>query len=75
MWEIGGAMSREQQSRMCRACGTRVLAERQAFGCMEFAVHAIVCLFTAGLWLPVMLIHLGASLASGFKCQRCGRKV
>lgn len=68
-------MSREQQSRYCRSCGENVLAERQAFGCLEFAVHAIVCVVTAGLWLPVLVLHAVACMAGGFKCQRCGRKV
>ncbi len=37
-------------------------------------LHLVLSLFTCGLWLPVWLIIVLASIG-GYRCSKCGSKV
>lgn len=63
-------MAFEESSGYCRQCGERVAVRRRRFGVVG---HAILCVLTVGLWLPVAaLAWLATPMA--WRCSRCGAR-
>lgn len=69
----------------CRKCRQKTRFERDAeapeikgFGCLG---HAVLCVLTLGLWLPVALILVGLGMIGNsartvgvrYRCTGCGR--
>lgn len=65
-------MSKKTQ-KYCKNCKQNVLAEKQSLSGGIHVVHALISLFSCGVWLLVWLIH--AIIASGgYRCTRCGSR-
>lgn len=58
-----------QRSRYCRYCDRRVLAEAQN---PDYGMHAVLSLFTCGLWLGVYVCLVLIRYYPKYRCQRCG---
>ena len=52
--------------RYCPVCKATVAAEKQP---TNTALHVVLCLATAGLWIPVWIIWSGMK---GYACRTCG---
>lgn len=63
-----------QRQAYCPTCGEHRLAEKESLDGAIHIIHALITLFSCGLWAVVWLIH--ALSASGpWRCQRCGADI
>jgi hypothetical protein len=78
-WRLGRAqitmdrMAHEQIQDYCNLCGKLTLFTRETY-VVPHALHALITLFLAGIWLPVWILHALANSRSSvpFRCAQCG---
>lgn len=63
-------MATQETQKFCKNCNKKVLARRQS---TNHILQLLLCLFTAGLWLPIWILH--SIRIGGWRCIYCGSKI
>ena len=64
-------MGKDTKRKMCGYCGQYRLFERRT---SSTALHLLLIVFTAGLWIPVWFLVLIVEALSSYECPQCGEK-
>ena len=59
----------------CPECDRKTAHVREDVPASTHILHALACLFTCGIWLPVWIIHAMTGGDKFYRCTFCGRKM